>query len=255
MVDLKGKTALVTGGGSGIGKAAVVRFANAGANVVIADANGDAASNLANDLTESGRSALAIAVDVTDYKACQDMVGEIDASFGGLDCAFNNAGITEVSLLKGELPPTHELPLEVWRKLLDVDLNGVFNCIHAELPMLLKNGGAIVNTASLQGHISYPRTAAYTAAKHGVVGLTKAIAKEYGGQNVRCNAVSPGVVNTPLTQDVIFQPEYQDALLAPIPLGRFAEGGDIAGAVLWLCSSEANYVNGAILPVDGGYLA
>lgn len=248
-----GKVALVTGGGSGIGAAASAAFAARGASVVVADANLPAAQKVADSLSH----AMAVAVDVTDPDACVALVDTIREKFGRLDAAFNNAGITEVSVLKdAPMPETHELPLDVWRKVLAVDLDGVFHCLRAELPLMLETGGgAIVNTTSLQAHISYPRTAAYTAAKHGVLGITRTIAKEYGGRGIRCNAVSPGVVDTPLTNNVIHRPEFKESLLAPIPLGRFAEPTDIARAAVWLCSEESGYVNGTVLGVDGGYLA
>ena len=249
----KGKVVLVTGGASGIGAATVRMFAAAGANVAIADRNADAAAALASELP----GAISCPVDVMDPDSCLAMVDVVRKAFGRLDCAFNNAGINEAMPLKGApLPETHELPLEVWRQVVGVDLDGVFFCLRAELPLLLESGGgAIVNTTSLQSHISYPRTAAYTAAKHGVLGLTKTIAKEYGGRNIRCNAVSPGVVDTPLTNDIIHQAQYKEMLLAPIPAGRFAEPEDVAKAVIWLCSDDAGYINGACLAADGGYLA
>ncbi len=250
--QFEGKVALVTGGGSGIGAAAARRFALSGASVVIADRNGDSAKRIANEIS----GAVALEIDVTDPSACEAMVESIRQQFGRLDAAFNNAGITEMTLLKSApIPETHELPLEIWRQVLSVDLDGVFFCLRAELPLMLETGGAIVNTTSLQAHISYPRTAAYTAAKHGVLGITRTIAKEYGDRNIRCNAVSPGVVDTPLTSAVIHQPQYKESLLAPIPLGRFASPEDIARAAVWLCSEDAAYVNGAVLGVDGGYLA
>ncbi|QZP09223.1 SDR family oxidoreductase [Caenibius sp. WL] len=252
-MDYRGKAVLITGGASGIGAAAARLFAAAGASVAIADRNGEAASALAQELP----GAIACTVDVMNPDDCLAMVDAVRKAFGRLDCAFNNAGITEVAPLKGApLPETHELPLDIWRQVLGVDLDGVFHCLRAELPLLLESGGgAIVNTTSLQAHISYPRTAAYTAAKHGVLGLTKTIAKEYGGRAIRCNAVSPGVVDTPLTNQVIHQPEYKDMLLAPIPIGRFAQPEDVAKAVVWLCSEDAAYINGAVLAADGGYLA
>lgn len=252
-MTFSGKVVLVTGGASGIGAAAARRFAAAGGAVVIADWNDDAAKALAAELPN----AIALRVNVSDLDDCNHMIAEIDKRFGRLDCAFNNAGITEVSALNGaDIPETHELPMDVWRKVLGVDLDGVFFCLRAEIPLMLRSGGgAIVNTTSLQAHISYPRTAAYTAAKHGVLGLTKAIAKEYGGRNIRCNSVSPGVVDTPLTAGVIHLPQYKEALLAPIPLGRFAQPDDIAKAAVWLCSDDAAYINGATLAADGGYLA
>lgn len=252
-MDYTGKVTLVTGGASGIGAATAKIFAENGASVIVADRNGSAAKALANTLPRAS----AMAVDVQDAQACMDMIAHIRRLHGRLDCAFNNAGITEVTALKGApIPETHDLPLDVWRQVLGVDLDGVFHCLRAELPLMLESGGgAIVNTTSLQAHISYPRTSAYTAAKHGVLGLTKTIAKEYGGRNIRCNAVSPGVVDTPLTAGVIHSDQYRDMLLAPIPMGRFAQPEDIAKAVLWLCSDGAGYINGAVIAADGGYLA
>ncbi len=252
-----GKVAVVTGGGSGIGQASVFAFAAAGYSVVVADANLSAAEAVARAVEEEGKAALALHVDVTSADACEAMAQAIDSRFGRLDAAFNNAGITERTLTRDEMPPeTHLLPLDIWRTVLAVDLDGVFNCLRVEIPMMLARGtGAIVNTASLQGHVSIPRSAAYTAAKHGVIGLTKTVAKEYGGRGIRCNAVSPGIVSTPLTKGVIHSPEFKSALLGSIPSGRFAEATDVAKAVLWLSGEDAAYVNGATLVVDGGYLA
>ena len=249
----EGKVVLVTGGASGIGAAACRRFAGEQASVVVADRNAAAAQALADELP----GAVACVVDVANPESCAAMGELIRGRFGRLDCAFNNAGITEVTVLQDEpLPETHLLPLEVWRKVLSVDLDGVFHCLQIELPLMLESGGgAIVNTTSLQAHISYPRTAPYTAAKHGVLGLTRTIAKEYGDRKIRCNAVSPGIVRTPLTASVVDQPEYKDMLLAPIPLGRLAQPEDIAEAAVWLCSSDAGYINGAVLAADGGYMA
>ncbi|WP_336951291.1 SDR family NAD(P)-dependent oxidoreductase [Sphingobium aromaticivastans] len=251
------KVALVTGGGSGIGRATVLAFVQAGYDVVVADANADAAEAVAGEVEQSGGNALPVRVDVTSADACEAMGAAIGDRFGRLDVAFNNAGITEMTLTRGEAPPeTHLLPLDIWRKVLAVDLDGVFNCLRVELPLMLaQNAGAIVNTASLQGHVSIPRSAAYTAAKHGVIGLTKTIAKEYGGRGIRSNAVSPGMVSTPLTKDIIHHKDYEASLLSSIPTGRFAEGEDVARAVLWLSGADAAYVNGATLVVDGGYLA
>lgn len=252
-MELNGKVILVTGGGSGIGAATCRLLGKAGAQVIVADRAGARAEAVAADIP----GAWGVVVDVADAAACEAMVEGIRERFGRLDGAFNNAGITEVTVLGGApIPETHALPLEVWRKVLSVDLDGVFNCLRAEIPLMLASGGgAIVNTTSLQAHISYPRTAAYTAAKHGVLGLTKAIAKEYGEQGIRCNSVSPGVVDTPLTAGVIHSPQYKDMLLAPIPLKRFATPEDIAKAALWLLSDESAYINGATLAADGGYLA
>ncbi len=256
MEDLKGTVTLVTGGGSGIGKGTSFLFAKAGSAVVVADINGDAAQRTADEIVEQGGVASAFAVDVASAAACKDMVEFVRSRYGRLDHAYNNAGITEASLTSDPLPATHELPVEIWDRVLAVDLNGVFYSILAELPLMLESGGgAIVNTASLQGFIGFPRTAPYTAAKHGVVGVTKAIAKEYGSQGIRCNAVAPGVIETPLNSHVIHLPEYKGMLMGQIPSQRYGEPDDIGQAVLWLCSKAASYVNGATLSVDGGYLA
>ena len=179
-LEFSGKVVLVTGGGSGIGAATCRMLAKAGANVIVADCNMAGAEAVAAELS----GALAWAVDVTDARACENMVAAIGERFGRLDGAFNNAGITEVTALKGaQLPETHALPLDVWRKVLSVDLDGVFHCLRAELPLMLQGGGgAIVNTTSLQAHISYPRTAAYTAAKHGVLGLTRTRSRRRGSR-------------------------------------------------------------------------
>lgn len=251
--QFEGKVVLVTGGGSGIGAAACRQFGAQGALVVVADRNVSAAEAVAGEL-DGG---VSCNVDVSDPASCAAMFAMIRERFGRLDCAFNNAGITEVTVLKGEpLPETHLLPLDVWRQVLAVDLDGVFHCLREELPLMLENGGgAIVNTASLQAHLSYPRTAPYTAAKHGVLGLTRTIAKEYGNRNIRCNAISPGIVDTPLNTEVINSEEFRDALLTPIPLGRFATPEDIARAAVWLASEQAGYVNGAFLAADGGFMA
>ncbi|WP_336951370.1 SDR family oxidoreductase [Sphingobium aromaticivastans] len=254
---MQGKVALVTGGGSGIGRGTSLLFAQAGAAVVVADVNGEAARRTVEEIAQTGGTASAFTVDVADAKACKEMVAFVRSQHGRLDYAYNNAGITEATLTKGApIPATHELPVEIWDRVLAVDLDGVFFSILAELPLMLESGGgAIVNTASLQGFIGFPRTAPYTAAKHGVVGVTKAIAKEYGGQGIRCNAVAPGVIETPLNDQVIHLPEYKGMLMSQIPTQRYGEPADIGRAVLWLCSDAASYVNGTTLAVDGGYLA
>lgn len=257
MISMNGKVALVTGGGSGIGRGTSLLFAEGGATVVVADINEAAAQETVELIKQGGGKAASFAVDVADAHACKDMVSFVRTEFARLDYAFNNAGITEASLLDGQsFPATHEMPVELWDRVLAVDLDGVFYSILAELPLMLETGGgAIVNTASLQGFISFPRTVSYTAAKHGVVGITKAIAKEYGGSAIRCNAVAPGVIETPLNEDVIHLPEYKSVLMGQIPNQRYGLPADIGRAVVWLCSDGAAYVNGATLSVDGGYLA
>ncbi|AJP56823.1 hypothetical protein UC34_07110 [Pandoraea vervacti] len=247
-----GKVVLVTGAASGIGRAVSAAFANEGATVVVADMQVDAGERVVADLRSNGADASFFRTDVADPQACLALVGHIRKQYGRLDAACNNAGVADGPTP----PPTHEVSVEQWRRMIDIDLSGVFYCLQAELPLLLETGGgAIVNTASLQSYISFPRTAAYTAAKHGVLGLTKTVAKEYGAQGIRCNAVAPGIVDTPLTHDILVDQRWRNALEEKIPLGRTATPEDIARVMVWLCSPASQYVNGACLPVDGGFLA
>jgi len=250
--DLKDKVVLVTGAASGIGRATAEAFAQAGANLVLADVNATAGAQLVKQLSGNGSQAVFVPTDVSNRGQCFDLVATARKTFGQLHVAFNNAGISD----NADPPPTHDVLQENWQRIVGIDLSGVFYCIQAELPLLLDSGGGvIINTASLQSFISFPGTAAYTAAKHGVLGLTRTIAKEYGPQGIRCNAVAPGIVATPMTRSILEAPQWHTALVQQIPLGRVAQPADIARAVVWLSSSDAQYVNGACLPVDGGYLA
>jgi len=250
--DLKDKVVLVTGAASGIGRATAEAFVEAGAHLVLADVNAAAGAQLAGQLSGQGPQVVFVPVDVSNRDQCFDLVETTRDTFGQLHIAFNNAGISD----NADPPSTQDVSLENWQRIMGIDLSGVFYCIQAELPLLLDSGGGvIINTASLQSFVSFPRTAAYTAAKHGVLGLTRTIAKEYGPQGIRCNAVAPGIVATPMTQSILEAPQWHTALVQQIPLGRVAQPADIARAVVWLSSSDAQYVNGACLPVDGGYLA
>lgn len=247
----EGKAGIITGAGGGIGRATALAFARAGAGVVVADVNFEAAERVADDVAAAGGAAIPCQVDVSNPEDCEHMVAATEQRFGRLDFAFNNAGIVDAAAP----PATHLYPLDLWRRMIDIDLSGVFYGIRAELPAMLRNGGGcIVNTASIQAFISYPRTPAYTAAKHGVVGLTKVVCNEYGAQNIRCNAVAPGVARTPANAATLDAPQWKDAIVASTPAGRVATPEEIAEAVVWLCSPAAAYVNGACLPVDGGRL-
>jgi len=250
--DLKGKVILVTGAASGIGRATAEAFATSGAHLVLADLNAAAGQQLAQQLAGKGTRVISVPVDVSSREQCFELVQSIRKTFGQLHVAFNNAGISD----NADPPPSQDVREESWQKIVGIDLSGVFYCIQAELPLLLDSGGGvIINTASLQSFVSFPKTAAYTAAKHGVLGLTRTIAKEYGPHGIRCNAVAPGIVATPMTQSILDAPEWHTALVQQIPLRRVAQPSDIARAVVWLSSDDAQYVNGACLPVDGGYLA
>lgn len=251
MADLTGKVALVTGAASGIGAASALAFAAAGARVAACDRDLAGAEATAKLIAEGGGEAIAVAVDVTDAGHVQAMVDRVVEAFGRLDCAHNNAGIT------GASAPFANYPESEWDKVLAVNLTGVFLCLRAELPALVAaGGGAVVNTASFSGLVAVPRIPAYVAAKHGVVGLTKAAAVEYGRKGIRVNAVCPGSTRTPMVEGFTGgDSRIEDAMAAVSPMQRLAEPEEIARTVVWLCSDEASFVNGHALAVDGGAVA
>jgi NAD(P)-dependent dehydrogenase (short-subunit alcohol dehydrogenase family) len=243
--SLAGKVALVTGGGSGIGAECVRALAAEGAQVLVVDLNEEAAAAVAGEVD----GARAFATDVTDPDACTAMVAAAVEAFGRLDVAVNNAGIAPT-----ELVPAAEVAVEDWRRVLATNLDGVFYCLRAEIPALLRTGGgSIVNMASIYGVVGRVNTAAYIASKHGVVGLTRAAAVEYGGQGIRVNAVGPASTETPLTRDVLEQSRAQ--AVENIPLGRIAVPADVAPLVVFLASDAAAFCTGGWYAVDGGFTA
>jgi NAD(P)-dependent dehydrogenase (short-subunit alcohol dehydrogenase family) len=246
--DLTDKVALVTGAASGIGAASALAFAAAGARVAVCDRDLAGAEATAKLIGEGGGEACAVAVDVTDAAQVEAMVGEVVARFGRLDCAHNNAGIT------GASAPTADYDAAQWDLVLAVNLTGVFHCLRHELSAMLRTGGgAIVNTASFSGLVAVPRIPAYVASKHGVVGLTKAAAVEYGRKGIRVNAVCPGSTRTPMVDGFSGgDARVEEAMAAASPMRRLAEPEEIARTVVWLCSNEASFVNGHALAVDGG---
>jgi NAD(P)-dependent dehydrogenase (short-subunit alcohol dehydrogenase family) len=244
-----GKVAFVTGGASGIGRAAAVAFARAGASVALADVGEKANQQTAELIEQGGGRALAVRCDVTradDVKAALEKTFD---SFGRLDFAFNNAGIEPK-----KPAPVADYDEEEWNRIIDIDLRGVFLCMKHEIPLMLKGGGgAIVNTSSGAGVIGIKGSPAYTAAKHGVIGLTRAAALDYAAQNIRINAVCPGYIDTPMmgrfTGDTA---EGRAQVISEEPIGRMGHPEEIANAVLWLCSDAAGFVVGHPLVVDGG---
>lgn len=244
-----GKAVIITGGATGIGRAAAQAFARAGAAVMIGDVDARVEETIALIAAEGGR-AESLRADVTDAADMDRLVSECIARFGRLDMALNNAGV---------LPPQrplHEIRPEEFDLAVNVDLKGVFLAMQAEIRHFLKvGGGAIVNTASVAGIVADPNMAAYVAAKHGVVGLTKAAAIEYAQQGIRVNAIAPGFVVTPLTRHWADSPEFRAAFFAQNVSGRAAQPEEIAGTVLHLCSDAASFINGALFVIDGGQTA
>jgi len=251
MDEFEGRVALVTGAASGIGLAAAQLFAARGARVSLIDIDAAAGEAAAQELRSNGHEALFVAADIADSEAIETAVERTVEHFGGLDCAYNNAGIS------GSPHPIAEMPEAQWQRAIDVMLTGVFLCMKFEIPHLLAGGGgAIVNCASGAGLIGFPGQAAYVASKHGVLGLTKTAALEYGSQGIVINAICPGTARTAMVESVVAEtPELQQELERLHPIGRIAEPEEIAEAALWLCSPRSSFVSGSALIVDGGYVA
>lgn len=247
----KAKVALVTGGGSGIGRASAVALAREGAQVLIADLNLAACKDTVSQIEAGGGEALAWQVDVSDETDVESMVQKAVDHFGRLDLAFNNAGIG------GGMGKTADYDTATWNQVIAVNLTGVWFCMKYELRQMMAQGnGVIVNTASVAGLVGMSHAPAYCAAKHGVVGLTKNAAMEYAKSNIRVNAVCPGGVHTNMTETAEKEiPGFLDKLAKHEPMGRLAEPEEIASAVVWLCSDGASFMTGHALAVDGGFVA
>ncbi|HEY2298358.1 MAG TPA: SDR family NAD(P)-dependent oxidoreductase [Jatrophihabitans sp.] len=242
--ELAGKTALVTGAASGIGRASALGFAQAGASVALVDIEPDGLEATAAAILAAGGEVEVITADITDLAAMERAVTRTVARFGSLDAAHNNAGVA------GPFLPIDEYPPEEFHRVLQVDLVGVWHSMRAEIAQMRNQGsGAIVNTSSMLGDAAMPDNSAYIAAKHGVNGLTRAAALELASSGVRVNALAPGVTRTAMVSSV------SETLLQSVPLSRLAEPSEIAAAAVWLCSPQASYVTGAVLVADGGWLA
>ena len=252
--NLEGKSALVTGGASGIGRATALAFAREGARVAVADILEEAAQRTVAEIKAMGGQALAIACDVTDDDAVKAMIAATVDAFGGLDCAFNNAGIAPYQVNAGGQKIADIAP-EAWRRLIDVNLTGVWLCLRHEVAQMRAqgSGGVIINTASILGLIGSATSSAYVAAKHGVVGLTKTAAADHAEDNIRVNAVCPGYIETPMTEETMRR--RGERILARVPMARMGQANEIAEAVVWLCSPKASFVTGVSWAVDGGYTA
>jgi NAD(P)-dependent dehydrogenase (short-subunit alcohol dehydrogenase family) len=255
---LDGKTALVTGGGGGIGRATALAFAREGARVAVADYRADTAAETVAQINAGGGQAITLTGDVTDETAVTSMLNDTLVAFGRLDCAFNNAGIAPYQV-DASGKKTAEWEEESFDRIIAVNLKSVWLCMRAEIRQMLtqkamgQGGGAIVNTGSIAGLIGLQTSSAYVAAKHGVLGLTKTAALEYADDNIRVNAVCPGFIKTRMTEDSMRR--RGDKIMANIPAGRMGNPEEIAEMVVWLCSERASYVTGACYNVDGGWMA
>jgi NAD(P)-dependent dehydrogenase (short-subunit alcohol dehydrogenase family) len=248
--SMQGKVALITGGGSGIGRATSIAFARAGAKVVVADVVPQGGNSTVELIKDTGGEATFVATDVTVSQQVERMVKTAADIYGGLDFAYNNAGIEGPG--NGLLDCTEE----EWQRVLAVNLTGVWLCMKQEIPAIQKRGGgAIVNTCSVLGLVGVPSIPAYTAAKHGVAGLTKEAALEFAKDNIRVNSVCPGSIRTPMVERVMNAGATEKFLAAAQAIKRLGKPEEIANAVVWLCSDAASFVTGVMMPVDGGWIA
>jgi NAD(P)-dependent dehydrogenase (short-subunit alcohol dehydrogenase family) len=250
---LAAKSALVTGGASGIGRATALAMAREGARVAVADRTEANAAATVALINAAGGQAIAIGGDVGSEADITAMVRRTVAAFGRLDCAFNNAGISPRDVGPAG-QRTHEMSRASFDDMLAVNLTGVFLCMkHEIIQMLAQGGGAIVNTASIAGVLGLPSAGNYVAAKHGVVGITKTAALEYAADKIRVNCICPGYIKTPMTDPTMVQ--RYDQLMTKVPMNRLGVAEEIAEAVVWMLSDKASFMTGASHHVDGGYSA
>ena len=248
---LDGKVTIVTGAASGIGRAASRVFHAAGASLALVDRDEDGLRETAAGIEAAGGGVLVARADIADAGEVEAAVASTLARYGRLDCAFNNAGVDSFEWALAELPD------EEWRRVIEIDLTGVFFCMKHEVrAMRAGGGGAIVNTSSGLGLVAVANQSAYVAAKHGVIGLTKAAALEYVTEGIRVNAVCPGIIRTPMAdRGIAGNPAVAEALAKLQPIGRLGEPEEVANAALFLLSDAASFITGEALAVDGGYLA
>ena len=247
--NFSGKVALVTGGSRGIGRATAQLFARNGAKVVIGDID-PAGSETVDEIKRDGGEAIFVNTDVSDEGDVRNLIGAAVEGYGGLHCAFNNAGVLPPTVMLAELDET------TFDKVIAVDLKGIFLSMKYEIRQMLQaSGGAIVNNASIAGMIAEAGISAYAAAKHGVIGLSKAAALEYANKGIRINALAPGLVETAMTKPWFDDSAMRSYFMANSPIGRFAQPEEIAGMVLFLCSDFASFAAGQTFAIDGGYTA
>ena len=249
---LEGRVALVTGGGSGIGRASAIAFARDGARVVVSDVNHIGGEETVHLIEERGGESTFVPADISDGEQVAQLVAATLDRYGRLDCAHNNGGI------EGPLASVVDLAEDDWNRVIDINLKGIWWCLKYEIPaMLMTGGGAIVNTASVSGLKGFPPLLpAYVASKFGVVGLTAVTARYYAQQGIRVNAVCPGAINTPMLDRIgVSAQRLGVAMIAENPSGRLGTPAEVAAAVVWLCSDAASFITGQTLSIDGGFLA
>lgn len=248
MLNLSGKVAFVTGGASGIGEATSLMMAKQGAAVAVVDLKLEAAQKVVDQITGNGGKAIALVADVSNDAEVAKAVSDTVAQLGGLNIAVNNAGIG------GDIAPTADQTVAGWNKVISINLDGVFYCMRNQIPAMLKSGGgSIVNIASILGQVGFANSAAYVAAKHGVVGLSKSAALEYATQGIRVNSVGPGFIKTPLLGAL--PPEALEPIAQMHAVKRLGESEEVAALITFLASDDASFITGNYYAVDGGYLA
>jgi NAD(P)-dependent dehydrogenase (short-subunit alcohol dehydrogenase family) len=249
-IDFDGKVAIVTGGSSGIGRSTAQLYARAGARVVVSDIDEDGGHETVRLLSDEGGQAEFVRADVGKPADCEKLVAATMEHYGRLDIACNNAGIS------GASAPTGEYGIDDWQRVIDINLSSVFYCMRYQIPAMLENdGGAIVNIASILGKVGFATAPAYTAAKHGVVGLTRTAALEYSAKGIRVNAVGPGFISTPLIAQLEDDDDTKQMLVSKHAIGRLGKDMEVAALIAFLSSEQASFITGSYHAVDGGYLA
>ncbi|WKN41476.1 SDR family NAD(P)-dependent oxidoreductase [Tunicatimonas pelagia] len=244
---MNNKVALVTGASSGIGKAVALAYAKQGAKVVVANRRKEKGEETVAEIRQAGGEAAAYAVDISKANQVESLIKFVVEKYGQLDYACNNAGVS------GDLVPLADCTEENWQHVIQINLSGIFHSMKYEIPELLKTGGSIVNITSVMGQLGMPYAAAYSASKHGIIGLTKSAALEYAAQGIRINALGPAFIQTPLL-DVLGE-EAVDQLRQKHPIGRLGTPEEVAEMVIWLSSEKASFATGSYYPLDGGYMA
>lgn len=248
--NFKNKVVLVTGGGSGIGRACAIAFSREGAKIVVADIGIEGGEETVRIIKEAGCEAIFIKTDVSKASEVESLIKKTIKTYGRLDCAHNNAGI------EGRMAPTADYTEEGWDRIIDTNLKGVFLCMKYEIPqMVMQGGGSIVNTASVGGLVGFVGASAYCASKGGIIQLTRVAALEYAKAGIRINAVCPGIIKTPMLDRVTGgKPEGEAPFVALEPIGRLGTPEEVAEVVVWLCSDSASFVTGNPIVVDGGFV-